>query len=305
MTSRPTHAIGVDVGGTKTAAAIVDLGNGDLIEHSVIPTGADRDGESVLSDVTNLISVVIETADRNGLILSGTGIGVAELVDLEGVVRSSQTLDWDGYDIAARSGLAGRIVVESDVRAGAIADARFGAGVDRTSFLYVSVGTGVSTTLVINGRPWRGTHGNAIIAATGPLAFRCGHCGREQLFVPEEVASGAGMENAYANRSSQSQQSANAIIQLAEEGDELAVSIVHDASAALASVIGQTINLVDPECVIVGGGLGTATGQYWDTFTDRVERHLVARQSRDIPIFQSPLGRHGPLIGAALSVVEL
>jgi len=291
------------VGGTKTAAAVVDLTDGTLLERSVVPTEAGRDGESVLSDVIGLVTDLVEVADEQGHALAGLGVGVAELIDHEGIVRSSQTLDWEGYDLAARfRGLADLIVVESDVRAGAIAEGRSGAGVDRSSYVFVSVGTGVSSTFVLDGRPWRGVHGNAIIAATGPIAIRCRHCGEDQLVVPEEVASGAGIEASYSHLSTSSNLSAEAIIQLAEQGDELATSVVGDAAAALASVVGSLINLLDPECVIVGGGLGAATGLYWDLFVGRIDRHLVARQSHDTPIVQSLFGSDGPVIGAAFSV---
>jgi glucokinase len=90
------------------------------------------------------------------------------MVDLGGMPASADTVDWRGLDIAAAF-RATRVVLESDVRAGALAEARFGAGKGRSPFLYVVVGTGASACLVIDGQPYRGAHGNAIVLGAPPV----------------------------------------------------------------------------------------------------------------------------------------
>lgn len=299
------HAIGIDVGGTKMAGAIVDMAQGSVSETVIRPTGAERGAEDVLADVASMSAGLRAAAEGHNLTLLGVGICVPELVDLGGNVTSAQTLDWRGSDIRTRLQYDGRVVIESDVRAGAIAEARFGVGAAHDSFVFVSVGTGVSSTFVLSGRPWSGAHGNAIVAATGTIASTCEHCGRTQQLVLEDVASGAAMATAYGHSISDGTvYTAKEVISRAEAGDETALRVVTAAADGLASIVGYLINVLDPHAVVLGGGLGSAPTLYWEVFADRVTHHIFGEQSRKTPIIRSMLGDTGPLLGAALAVAE-
>ena len=142
-----SDAVGVDVGGTKLAAARVDTGTGAVLEARRVPTLPARGPAAVLADCVAL-------ADALGQ--GPRGLAVCELVDPAGRVRSAETVDWRGADLSAFDR------VESDVRAAALAEARFGAG--GRDFLYVSVGTGISHCLIGTAR-----RGSASAAArSGP-----------------------------------------------------------------------------------------------------------------------------------------
>jgi glucokinase len=142
-----TVALGLDVGGTKIAAGIVDLGTGAVLERQQVPTRPERGGAAVLTDCAELAA---ELGDGR----LPVGIGLCELVDLAGRPASADTIDWRTLDPAAAIE-APSVVVESDLRAAALAEARFGAGAGVSPFLFAIVGTGASACLVVDGRPAR------------------------------------------------------------------------------------------------------------------------------------------------------
>ncbi len=299
------HAVGIDVGGTKIAGAIVNVADGSWIEAITLPTQPGRGGKSVLADAGDVAQKLTRSAEERTLGVLGVGICIAELVDLEQGINSAQTIDWRGLEVASSLGVRGPVVVESDVRAGAIAEHYFGVADQFESFVFVSVGTGVSHTFVLSGRPWRGAHGNAIIAATGPITSTCPHCGREHSLVLEDEASGAGIEAAYSRLAADGTTvTAKEVISMATDGAEIANEVVLKAANSLASTVGYLVNVLDPHGVVLGGGLGSAGGLYWDLFAERVRHHIVGDLSRDTPIVRSALGQHGPMIGAALAVAS-
>ena len=144
-----THAIGIDVGGTKIAAGVVDTSTGALEARFERGTRPERGSDAVLADCVALAQRL--AAGREGLPI---GMGVCELIDLDGHVQSAQTLEWRHVDLAGAFGDPGPAVVESDVRAAALAEARFGAGRGVEELLFAIVGTGISCCLVLGGRAY-------------------------------------------------------------------------------------------------------------------------------------------------------
>jgi glucokinase len=256
-----TIALGVDVGGTKIAAARVDLERGAIVSARRIPTAAQRGSDAVLADCRALVAELGEGGVAAGLAL-------CELVDPAGRVRSAETVDWRAADLSAFD------LVESDVRAAALAEARFGAGSDRTDFLYVSVGSGISHCLMTEHGPRVGVRGSAI--GTGaPLV--------------EEWSGGL----ALARRSGH----ASAEDALA---DPAAAGIVEDGARRLGIALAALVNALDPGAVIVGGGLGLHDG-----YRERVEEALRAAvydpEARALPVLPAGLRADAAVIGAALA----
>ena len=263
-----TYAVGIDVGGTKIAAALVDLKSGRLNERVVLPTDSARGGGAVLADCASLAASL-------GGRTCPVGIGLCELVDLDGRPASADTIDWRDLDVAGAIG-APRVVIESDVRAAAHAEARFGAGIGRSPFLHVVVGTGASVSLVVDGEPYTGAHGRAIVLGAPPV---------------EEIASG----RALARRAG---------VERAEDalGNPAHARLVGEAAQALAQVLAVLVNALDPELVVVSGGLGGDP-----SFLERLAaatRPLVAYPVHPLEIVGSALGADGGMIGAALATLE-
>ena len=127
----------------------MDTASGEVIEARKLGTAPERGPDAVLADCRALAAGL-----GSGL---PVGLAVCELVDPHGRLRSAETIDWRGVDL-----LADFAAVESDVRAGALAEARFGAGRDHPDFLYVTVSSGISHCLISDGVPRVGVRGAAI-----------------------------------------------------------------------------------------------------------------------------------------------
>jgi glucokinase len=262
----PIVAVGIDVGGTKIAAGRVDVASGRILEQRRLPTRAERGGAAVLEDCASL-------AAELGGGSCPVGIGLCELVSLDGRPTSAETVDWRSLDVSAAFE-SPAVVLEADVRAAARAEARFGAGRGRSPFLYIVCGTGASACLVVDGVPYAGAHGHAITLGAPPV---------------ESVASGKAL-------------AAAAKAERAEDvlGDPAKATLVGYAAALLAQVLAVLANALDPELVVLGGGLGSAP-----TFRSRVEsefRPLV--EYPPVPDLVGPAVEDGGIVGAALRAAE-
>jgi glucokinase len=261
-------AVGIDVGGTKIAAGLVEGGSGRVLVHEELATRPDRGGEAVLSDCAAL-----------ALALGGgevpVGVGLCELVDLSGRPASADTVDWRDLDVAAAIG-APQVVLESDVRAAARAEARFGAGAGRSPFLYVVVGTGASACLVVDGEPYPGASGKAIVLGAPPV---------------ERIASGP----ALARRADVGR--AEAVL-----ADPAFESIVDEAAAALGGVLAVLVNALDPDLLVLGGGLG-GEPSFRERVASVVHSSVAYPPSPPLEIVGSRLGQQGGLVGAALAAL--
>jgi glucokinase len=299
-----THscAIGLDVGGTKIAGGVVSFPSGRVLAKQVIPTLPTRGGKAVLDDSLALAKTLMAEAHTMGLAVQGIGVGVAELVDLAGNVTSAHTIDWPGLSAQAAFSKLAPAIVESDVRAPALAEAMFGAGRSYRLFAYVTIGTGISYCLVQDGKPYAGARGNALVLTSGPLTFRCPGCGAVSQSIVEEIASGPALAAHYSQLSAVQVTKAEAVLAAVEAGDTIAIQTVETAAEALGSSVGFMINLLDPEAVIVGGGLGLAGGLYWDRFVSSTRAHIYAGATRVLPIQHASLGVDAGLIGAAATI---
>ena len=151
-----------------------------------------------------------------------------------------------------------------------------------------------------NGQPLEGANGNAITMASSPLSTVCTHCGAKLHPVLEEYASGP----AIARRFAQAKQTGSVgdcqgVFRAAANGDQDAIEILNSAGEALGVSAAFLINVLDPELVILGGGLGTAGGIYREVFDRSCQEHIFAENSRGLPIVSAELGIDAGIIGAA------
>ncbi len=264
-----SRLIGVDAGGTKLAAGIVDLGSGLVIQRRQVPAAKARGGDAVLADCLALVRDLA----RN-LPVQAVGLGIPELVTSAGEVISAAAWDWRGRDLVAEFAPIGPLHVESDVRAAALAEARLGAGRGLSSFLYLTIGTGVSHTMVIDGRPWPGARGNALVSGA-PMV--------ELSFGGHQLAARAGKTRAEDV--------------LASPADDM---IVAEAAAAIGTELARLVNALDPEAVVVGGGLGLQP-RFRERVTAAARPLIYANATRSLAVSAAALGQDAGIIGAALA----
>ncbi len=303
MIDLANHAIGIDVGGTKIAGGLVDLASGSVRARRHQPTLPQRGGVAVLGDVLTQAGELTAEARVLGVALAGIGVGLPQLVSPDGQVRSAHLFDW--RDLPAVQWLNGIAParLDSDVRAAARAEARLGAGRSHRIFCYVTIGTGMSYCLVQDGRPFEGARGYAIHFATMPQWTRCSACGEVHAPVLEEIAAGPGIAGAYGKRTGRAAADGETVLAAAVGGDADAAAVISDAATATGSLIGQMINMLDPEAVVIGGGLGLAGGLYGDRLVTAIRQHVFAEDARRLPILAAALGADAGIIGAALAAV--
>ncbi len=289
------RAIGIDVGGTKIAGGVVDLASGAVSRRMEKPTGFARGGEAVLADVVHM-------AQDLGGAGAALGIGVAELVDPEGRVFSDYRIKWRGLDLAARLAAevgAKAVTVSSDVRAAALAEARYGAGRGGADFYYVTIGTGISGVLVQDGVPYAGTKGAGLVIANGPERSTCPACGHVEARVVEDIASGPALAAAFGPGFR-----AEDVVAAAQAGDARAWAVIGHATAALGPVLALLAGALDPDRLVIGGGLGSAPGPYFDSLAKAIRAGLWVGYRQDLPIVQAALGPDAGLIGAAAATMH-
>ena len=239
---------GIDVGGTKIAAGLVDPASGTVTRRIEQRTGAERGPLVVLADCVAL-------ARKLGA--ARVGLGLCEMVGLDGTPLSAVTVDWRRTDVVGAFPVP--CVVSSDVVASAIAEARFGAGRGLGSFLYVSIGTGISHCLVLGGVPWVGARGAAIVTGAPMI---------------EEVASGKALAGA-------------------SEPERQA------AAQQLGLVLAALVGALDPEALVVGGGLGLDRG-YRARWEPALREAIWWPPTRDLAVRSAELGADAGIVGAAL-----
>lgn len=296
-------ALGVDVGGTKIAAGVVTFPEGVVRARREIPTLPRRGGAAVLADMERLVSDLATEARSSGGPIEAIGVGVCEIVDRSGNIASANCLDWTSDSVRQRLSKIAPTAIEADVRAAARAEAMFGAGRDVDVFLYASIGTGIASCLVIDGQPFVGARGATGTMASGlPPGF---DEVRASGLPPtlEQFASGPALVSRF-NALHGNARSGQEVMAAAAAGDERAARVVRSAAEALGGTIGWLVNVLDPELVVLGGGLGVSRGLYRDTLIDSARRRIWWEGHRDLPIVPAMTGPDAGLIGAAAFAVH-
>lgn len=298
--SDPFCAIGIDVGGTKIAAGLVTFPGGTVRARRQIPTPQTRDGEIILKNVLHLCEELLPEARRmEELRVDGIGLGICELVDRAGNIMSENCIAWKAINVKERLSSFAQAVIEADVRAAALAEALFGAGKSFRQFLYVTVGTGISCSLVIDRKPFTGARGATGTMASTPLSIQCGHCGHMNDRTLEEIASGRGLVARFNQQQPNLANTAQEVVAEAAAGDKHAVEVIRIGGEALGVALGMLVNVLDPEAAIIGGGLGLSGGLYWESLVASTRKHIWSEVHRDLPILRAATGADAGIIGSA------
>jgi glucokinase len=317
-TSRRVLRGGIDLGGTKIQAAVIDA-KGKVVGAEREPTPTSGGPEDVAAAMAKALRQSAEKAGVEVEKLDGVGVGSPGDVDERtGDVTSARNLPgWEGTfplgrDLAKQLGT--RVRVGGDVQVATNAEARLGAGRPYSSLLGVFWGTGVGGGLVLDDKLWLGRGG---AGQFGHMVIRRGGarcpCGRRGCV--EAYAGRAAME-AKARRlhekgektdlfkimekRSEDRLKSSVWERALEKGDPMAAHLIDRAIKALAAGIGSAVNLLDLEAVIIGGGLGTRFGEpYVKRIEEHAHKHLF-NSDRPPALHLAALGDYSGAIGASL-----
>lgn len=311
---------GIDLGGTKIQAAVVDSAGG-LLGDARGPTPHTGGPPDVIAAMAAMLRDAAAAAGVDPGKLAGVGVGSPGDVDADaGIVSNVVNLPgWDGTVPVAdelRSALGVPVVLGNDVQVATEAEVALGAGRDYSSMLGVFWGTGVGGGIVLDGKPWvgRGAAGEIGHVVVRRGGARC-PCGRRGCM--EAYAGRAAMEARARRLGAQGRRTA--LFQIMDErgrdrltsgvwaraldqGDTLAEELVERALKALGAAIGSAVNLLDVEAVIVGGGFALRFG---DPIVERIRTAMmphVFADERPPDVRLAALGDLGGAIGGALRV---
>lgn len=287
--------IGIDIGGTKIAAGLVDIATGAVLAKRVVPTLAHRPPENIEADIRQLIAGLRDAAAAAPI--AAIGLGMPELVDLSGRLCSNAYLPDDGHALRAYLATIAPVCFDSDARAAAAAEAQFGAGRPFANFAYVTISTGLSYCLMIDGKPYRGARGFAIHFGS-TISYWPGDNAAGTDAIVEEFASGKGLAERYDRLSGRTGSSAEEVL-AQEASDPIAARVLCDAVELLGDRLAQMIDMIDPGALVIGGGLGLSAGFLRDRLEPSIRRRLWTDVNRDTPILPAALGTDAGLIGAA------
>ncbi|NUO98473.1 MAG: ROK family protein [Nonomuraea sp.] len=315
-----TAVLGVDIGGTKTAAAVV-LG-GEVRYPARVPTPAGEGAAAVLAAALDLAAGRLALARASGLDVVACGVGSAGTIDEKGVVTQATDAlpGWRGTDLATafatRLGLP--VTVLNDVHAWALGESRYGAATNARLALVLTIGTGIGGALVQDGVPLRGRtgmagslgHTRAVLPRRpqprrhedtnpddSPTTFpatdgRLCPCGRSGHL--EAYASGPAILSAYRARGG----TAKDLQDLGAVADPLGREVISEAAAILGATIASAATLLDPDVIVLGGGV-TGLGDVLMNPLVKAVREEAPPGPGSVLIRLSTLGPYGAVLGAA------
>ena len=291
------YTIGVDVGGTKVAAALVD-DSGRLVDQSRTETKTDSYG----SLLDGIVCAAKELQEVGNVV--AVGLAIAGNVASDGSrVLFSPHLPLAGEALAAdlRSRLRVPVAVENDANAGAWAEQQVGAGQGASEVLFVALGTGLGAGLVLNGTLYRGWLGFAGEAGhmTVVVGGRPCPCGSRGCW--ERYASGTALVAEYIELGGDSEVSGPAITAAAQRGDALAQAAITSIGEWLGLGLASLIAVLDPERIVIGGGVAEAGNLLLAPARRAMAESVTGGDRRPLPeVVPAALGNEAAALGAAL-----
>ncbi|MEI5099257.1 ROK family protein [Streptomyces sp. PmtG] len=302
------HVIALDVGGTGMKAALVGA-DGTLLHEARRPTGRDRGPAAVVESILDFAADLRAHGEEQlGESAAAAGVAVPGIIDAErGLAVYAANLGWT--DVPLRDLLSARlgdipVALGHDVRTGGLAEGRIGAGKAFDRFLFVPLGTGIAGAIGIGGRIEPGAHGSA--GEIGHIVVRPGGppCGCGQRGCLERLASASAVSEAWAKASGDPAADAVDCAKAVRSGDPRALAVWRHAVDALADGLLTALTLLDPEALIVGGGLAEAGDTLFTPLREAVADRVV--QFQTLPrIVPAALGDAAGCLGAGLLAWDL
>jgi glucokinase len=310
---------GIDLGGTKIQAVVVN-GRNSVTGDARHPTPTSGGPPAVAAEMAAALGEAAEAAGVEPSSLASVGVGSPGVIDAgAGTVASARNLsDWiEPFPLAAELSKAlGGVPVSLGNDVGVATDAEFklGAGKPYKSILGVFWGTGVGGGIVLNGKAWNGRGAAAeighVVVKKGGAQCPCGRHGCMEAYAGRGAMEAKARHEVEQGRKTdlfkimekrgRTRLTSGIWARALEAGDELAIELIDRAISYLGAGIGSAVNLLDPEAVVIGGGLGVRFGQpYVERIREAMMPHVFA-DDRPPDVLLASLGDLGGAVGAAL-----
>lgn len=312
------YVVGMDLGGTKILAVVVDA-EGRMLAEAKTKTGAEDGPGSVVKRMARTARKAAKLANIDWAAIVSVGVGAPGPMDPKrGVVYNPPNLPgWDKIDLGPRlaQALGVPVYLENDVNLGTLGEHALGAGQDTKDMVGIFVGTGVGGGLILDGhlrsgfRHAAGEIGHMIVLADGPV---CG-CGKRGCL--ESVASRTAIERDIrlgiaAGRKciltklvhQEGRLTSGVLARAMRKGDPLVAEVIGRAQWYLGLISASIVNLLDPELIVFGGGIVEAFGKEFLAPIRTTARQYYIQQARAgrVRIISAKLGDHAGVLGAAV-----
>jgi len=310
------YSIGVDLGGTKIMAGVINTETGEVMGHAKKRTKKERGSEIIVQRIIETVEKAICIAGIPMAEIDTIGVGAAGQVDRErGVLIASPNLDC--YDIELKGILESHfkipVYVGNDVEVATLGEMKFGSGVGYDNFVCIFVGTGIGSGIVQNGKIVHGATGTAgeighIIVDSGGRPCACGSNGCLEAYASRsaieqkiKAALKRGHKSLVADVIKDGGAISSSDIQEAlAEGDDIVLNCITEAAEYLSSGLASVINFLNPQVIILGGGLIEAVDFFFDITAKKALAKALPTPSNEIQIKKAALGDFSGIVGAAM-----
>jgi glucokinase len=320
MSKQNTYALGIDMGGTKTLAAVVDITTGEIIGSARKRTRAEKGQDFVSQRTLEIVTAALEAANMQAEDLVAIGVGAAGQIDRQaGVVTDAPNLGVHDFPLGSilSDHFKRPVAVGNDVEVAALGEYLYGAGRGYKNFVCVFVGTGIGSGIVQNGRMYTGLTGTAgevghMVIHAGGRICGCGGRGCLEAYASRTAITKVIMAEIHHGRSSLLADDAQRQLRQGETiirsgilanaiqlKDELTIEAVSEAADYLGIALGSLMNAYNPDCIILGGGVIEAIDLLFETAVHRARTTALAEPARKTPILRAKLGDFSGVVGAS------
>lgn len=321
MSKQKTYALGIDLGGTKTLAAVVDITTGEVIASARKRTRAERGQDFVAQRTIELATAALDAAKLpDAASIIAIGIGAAGQIDRKaGIVVDAPNLGVKDMPLGniLNKQFNKPVAVGNDVEVAALGEYLHGAGKGSNNFICIFVGTGIGSGIVQNGRMYTGLTGTAgeighMVIDAGGRICGCGCRGCLEAYASRTAITKAIMAEIHHGRSSILADEAEhqlkegetiirsgLLAHAIEHGDELVIEIVTEAADYLGYGLGSVMNVYNPERIVLGGGVIEAIDLLFDRAVRRARTTALSAPAHKTEIVRSKLGDFSGVVGAA------
>lgn len=312
------YRIGVDVGGTNVKIALVDF-DGKIVYSNTVPTRAEMGFEAGVNNIKQAIKELMSETGESAQTIEAIGFGLPGQIDYkEGVVKNLPNIPgWVNIPLA-------KIIedefliptrLDNDVRCAALGELNFGAGKGCENLICITVGTGIGSGIVLNGKLVRGASNAAgeighikMTMGDGPLCG-CGDYGCFEAYasgpaivtMAKEYISG-GKSAKYKEMAADGIISPYIVAQAALQGDAVSIQIFKQMGKIIGHGLSSVVNLLNPEKIIIGGGVADAGDILLEPIKQTIKERAMSIQANAVSVVPAQLANTAGVIGASLLI---
>lgn len=311
------YKIGVDVGGTNVKVALVDE-TGSIVYSDTVPTRAEMGYEYTISNMIKAIHDVIKESKTDKKSVVGIGFGFPGQIDCDnGIVRLAPNIPgWVNIPIAdiVSKEFGVPVKVDNDVRCAALAELNYGAGKGAKNLICITVGTGIGSGLIVNGKLVRGASNAAgeighikLQMENGPLCG-CGDNGCLEAFASGPSIVAMAEEYIKGGKSTKYRELAKNeitpyyVCEAAKQGDVVAKKIFEIIGNYIGIGLASVVNLLNPEKIVIGGGVADAGDFLFVPIKETLKKRAMPIQGSAVQVVPAELGNTAGVIGASLLI---